>query len=345
MQLTSSASDGPPRKRRLGARMRRSLDKRREASAHQLRDAPLRHVSRKEQGLLLLGEADHGAHQRVGLVARSAHGQRKQEAAARQVGRLRAEVALVKIERRGAVQLVEGVAVGARHHALGTEWLPAAVAAPAETQGLAVETDRRGDAFRGRTVRSDGGAPEVGAVACEAPRQEDVWRQHVPQSVDQMRPVGQDAVGEHEQGTQPFARHRSRQGDAGRAGVRKVGKRYAGQGDMRRSETEGDGGNAVVVDLGSGDFAASRTANDAGVRTKRFESPVDVLPGQNGRRREIHHRLRGRCVVAVLPASRGAPGDGNHLQVEIPRSAALVTGAANEDAASSSFAATCRTSS
>src|SRR6476660_1490349 len=146
-----------------------------QVSAHQLRRPALRDVAGEGHRALVAIDRQYSAHDRGIGPLQVVDLDGKQQCGAGQPFRfVRPEIALVEIERRLAIELIEDIARGSRHLPAGSEQVPSAGAAMADPDGAAIEADAGNDAGARRAIGPDQRLLEVGAVAGQSPGQRNV---------------------------------------------------------------------------------------------------------------------------------------------------------------------------
>src|SRR4029077_7897463 len=108
---------------------------------HKLRVAAFGDITGERQALRLLVHSENCAHHSLFAVLAS-KAKRKKEPARGQIRGVRAEISLIKLERRASIELVENVAYGARDQSVGSERIPTTQRPIANAQAIAIEPDR-----------------------------------------------------------------------------------------------------------------------------------------------------------------------------------------------------------
>src|SRR6202012_1918414 len=125
-----------------------------------------------------------------------------------QIGGFGAEILLIEIERRQAVEIEQRIAARAGDDAVRTDRIPAADAAMADPDLVAIKADRAHAAGLGIGVEADAGGLEGGAVPGEAAGQANLAAEHVLDAADQFCTIDAGAIREDEDIAQPLRRQR-----------------------------------------------------------------------------------------------------------------------------------------
>ena len=195
---------------------------------HQAGDAARRDVSGEGQRTVFFANAEDGPHQRFVAAVLAPHREREQQGRPGQALRTLAQVGLVQVERRLAVELVQHIAAGAGDAPLRSEVRPSGVATVAHPQAVAVQTDGADAVLLGHPVVEHPGAAEAVTVACQTPCDHDPFRQAAGQASHQGCAIHAQAIREHEDRAQAFSGQLVCQAAAGRLGVGGARDRRAG---------------------------------------------------------------------------------------------------------------------
>src|SRR6476469_2741268 len=155
---------------KAGARLTRggpgSLCQTIELAVHQLRRPPLRNVAGERHGPRVLVDRENRPHDSgIGLSGVMNLDWKEQRRAGQPLRILRAQIALVEVERGLAIQLEQNVSCRACNLPPWPKQIPAAGAAVADPNCLAVETDRDDHTRPRNAVTPDERLGKIGAVA------------------------------------------------------------------------------------------------------------------------------------------------------------------------------------
>mmetsp|Transcript_70489 Transcript_70489/g.166252 ORF Transcript_70489/g.166252 Transcript_70489/m.166252 type:complete len:286 (+) Transcript_70489:851-1708(+) len=246
-------------------------------------------VAGQRHAALRLVDAQDGAHQAALAVVVAEHREREQQARTRQLAGMVAKVALVDVQRRLTVQLVEHVVAGSRDLARRAERHPAAIAAEVELQRVAIQADRQQLIVRQTLGRQHPGLLEVGVASQSARDRHPAERG--AQALDQRAAVDLHALRQQQHRAEAVAGQG--RGETPPGVFRVVHADQPGHAGAQAHPLEGDrrDDEGVIAHAAVGNLAGGRTAGEDGPRRRHREWPGQRL--QPARRTEGQHELRG----------------------------------------------------
>ena len=219
------------------------------------------------------------------------------------------EIALIEIERRLAIELIEDIAYGSRHLPAGSEQVPSAGAAMADPDGSPIEADAGNDAGARRAIGPDQRLLEVGAVAGQSPGQWDVRADGFTDPGYQLAAVDVQAVGQDEHAREVVGMERPPERLAEVPGAVRVADLLPAQPQLRRFETYRCRDYFVVADVVVVDLPTGAAAQHMGGRIHGAQLFVPAAAGERLTRAEVEHERGVTDFPLGLPAGLTVPDD------------------------------------
>ncbi len=216
------------------------------------------------------------------------------------------EIALVKIQRRPAVELEQHISFSRRDPPFRSEHVPAAGAAVADPDRAAIEPDRRDFSALGRSIQTDDRFDEVRTIAGEPTGNRNASGMR-RDSCDQRAAIDGQIVRQHEhageivRGQRPADRLAV---GAGVAGIRRA--LYHGP-EGRRIEANRYGVHYVFDDFIAADLAVRRAAHQAGVGKFLAEFAIPCGAGKRFAAAKIKDKIGREPGLPWLPPIEGVP--------------------------------------
>src|SRR4029077_4081705 len=281
-----------------------------QVSAHQLRRPALRDVAGEVHRALVAIDRQHGAHDGgVGPLQVVDLNGKQQCGAGQPLRFVGPEIALIEIERRLAIELIEDIAYGSRHLPAGSEQVPSAGAAMADPDGSAIEADAGNDPGARRAIGPDQRLLGVGAVAGQSPGQRNVRADGFTDTGYQLAAVDVQAVGQDEHAREVVGVERPPERLAEVPGAVRVADLLPAQPQLRRFETYCCRDYFVVTDVVVVDLPTGAAAEHMGGRKHGAQLFVSAAAGKRLTRAKVEHERGVADVPLGTPAGLTVPDD------------------------------------